>query len=59
MIIAVVGAGPCGLFSSLRLLETYPSAVVHLFEATDHIGGRTVMSRYHGVPVVTGITDCP
>lgn len=49
--IGIVGAGPAGLFLALCLLGNHE---IHLFDASDRIGGRTRMSTYRGVRVVAG-----
>lgn len=52
--VGIVGAGPCGLYLAISILQRTRACRVHLFEASKHIGGRTRMSTYKGVRVVAG-----
>jgi monoamine oxidase len=43
--IAIVGGGPGGLFAAFHLHRVLPSASVHLYEASDRLGGKVCTER--------------
>lgn len=52
---AVVGAGPAGLYSALRLAEQFPASKICLFESMLTCGGRVLTLRPSALPFAADV----
>jgi hypothetical protein len=50
----IIGAGIAGLYSAYTIRKENPTAKIIIFEKDDHVGGRTMTTKFEGVDVVCG-----
>jgi monoamine oxidase len=51
--VAIVGGGPGGLIAAYRLEQKTPEPLeIHLFEASDRLGGKIISKRFNHVPLL-------
>lgn len=53
-VVAVIGGGVAGLAAARALARETPGATVHLFEASDRLGGKLKTIRHDGIQIEAG-----